>query len=60
MGTLQILISGGLLVYGFHFLCVLTETIGKCVLAKICKDYSDTKTKALAKMFTRIKKVFKK
>lgn len=56
----RILIGGGLLAYGFHFLCVVTDTIGKCYTANKCKDYTDSQTKSLSQMFTKTRKIFRK
>lgn len=56
----KILVSGGLLVYGCHFLCVIVDTIGKCYTVNKCKDYTDLQTKSLSQMFTKTRKIFHK
>lgn len=52
---LMTLIKGGLLMYGFRFLNTIVKTIGKCYIAKITKDYTNSQTKSLAQMFTKTK-----
>ena len=46
----KILVSGGLLVYVCHFLCVVTDTIGKCYTVNKCKDYTDSQTREYPKV----------
>ena len=51
MEVFKILVSGGLLVYACHLLCVIVDTIGKCYTVNKCKDYTDSQTKSLSQMF---------
>ena len=60
MEVFKILISGGLLVYACHFLCVIVDTIGKCYTVNKCKDYTDSQTKSLSQMFAKTRKIFHK
>ena len=36
-----------------YVICHIASIIGKCYIAKICKDYSDSKTGSLAEMTSK-------
>lgn len=50
------MIDCGLLLYLCHVACVLIDTLGKCYIAKISKDLTDTQIKSLCKMMSKSRK----
>ncbi|RHA50385.1 hypothetical protein [Lachnospira eligens] len=53
MNILYAEIIGSVILGICYVICHIASIVGKCYIAKICKDYSDSKTGSLAEMTSK-------